>query len=390
MPTDFENLKTGYQNKFIRTNSKMLTQLFGTDDVTPFWVADIDFEIALPITSELKRLVERGIYAYEFDSKGIYDSIASWNQKRHGFELDTQAFVQVPGVLTGIGILLRELTREGDGVLVQTPVYHQFAKVVETGGRKLIKNPLKIVDGRYEMDFDDLENKLKTESIAVILLCNPHNPVGRVWNTSELKRVLELADEYDARVISDEIHSDIVYVEHRFISVGTLGNEKHVSLIGSPAKTFGMQSISNGYIYIRDEQARKQVAGLVDSMYLGHGNAFTTFATIAAFEQGSDWLDEFLELMQTNINWIDCFIKRELPGVKSFPVEGTYQVWLDFRGVCSDIDALKKLLVEKAKLGLTPGSWFDKENSLFMRMNFASPTAKIQDAFESLKNACNS
>lgn len=368
----------------------MLTQLFGTDDVTPFWVADIDFEIASPITNELKRLVERGVYAYEFDSEGVYDSIANWNQKRHGFELDRKAFVQVPGVLTGIAILLRELTKERDGVLVQTPVYHQFAKVIKTGGRKLIKNPLKIVDDRYEMDFDDLGNKLKTESIAVILLCNPHNPVGRVWNASELERVLELADKYDARVISDEIHSDIVYTEHRFTSVGTLGNEKHISLIGSPAKTFGMQSISNGYIYIRDEQTRKQVAGLVDSMYLGHGNAFTTFATIAAFEHGSDWLDEFLELMQTNIKWIESFLKRELSEVKAFPVEGTYQMWLDFRDVCSGSDSLKKVLVEKAKLGLTPGDWFDRENSLFMRMNIASPTAKIQAAFESLKNACNS
>lgn len=388
---NFQAEKTGYQHKFIRSNAKTLNQLFGTDDVTPFWVADIDFEVATPITDELKRLVDRGIYAYEFDSKGVFNSIVEWNKRRHGIALDLDSFVQVPGVLTGIALLIRELTEKDDKILVQTPVYHQFAKVIKTAGRTILKSPLRIVDGRYEMDFEDLESKLRNEKPGLMLLCNPHNPVARVWTKDELTQVIALADQYSVTIVSDEIHSDIIYKNNRFNSVASLvKSSSHVSLIGSPAKTFGMQSISNGYITIPNEEIRTRVADVVDSMYLGHGNAFSTFATIAAYEKGDEWLNQFLTFLQGNVLWIEQFVSDELAGVHVFPVEGTYQVWLDFRKVCQDSESLKRILVDKAKLGLTPGSWFDKENALFMRMNIASPINKIQSAFSTLKVACNS
>lgn len=387
--TPFDTIKENTENLFARENPKMLQNIFGTDEVTPFWIADMDFPVAKPITEELKRIVDRGIYAYEFNPKGIINAIVDWNKKRHQLPLEKIFFLQITGVLTGISLLIRELTQQGDGVLIQTPVYHQFSQLIKTSKRRIIRNPLKIIDGKYEMDFDDLEEKLKSENVKLILLCNPHNPVGRVWKQEELQKAIELANTYEVTIISDEIHSDIIYSGHKFNSIMSLNQENHIALIGSPAKTFGMQSISDGYIYIPEEKVRKQISRVIESMYLNHGNAFTTFATIAAYKYGDEWLDKLISYLENNISWIQDFMQKELPLIKMYPVEGTYQIWLDFREMNLTKDELNRLLVEKAKLGLTPGNWFDRENTLFMRMNIASPLSKIQSAFKQLSIAVN-
>lgn len=384
--SSFDDITDGSDNKFIRHSPHMLKQLFGADDVMPFWVADMDFVVAEPITQELKRIADRGVYAYEFDAENVYRAIANWYQARHALSLNTPSLVQVPGVLAGIALLIRELTQPEDGIIIQTPVYHQFFKIIKTANRKMISNPLQITEGRYAMDFVDLENKLKPGQVKAMILCNPHNPVGRVWRPDELKQLVELADQYDVTIISDEIHSDIVYSGHAFNSMMSIAPGRHIALLGS-AKTFGMQSIANGYIYTENEALLEKIKAVVDAMYLSHGNAFTTFGTIAAFKHGGLWLDELLAYLEKTIAWVDDYLHAELPMVKMFPVEGTYQVWLDFRETGWSEKELNQLLVEKAKLGLTPGSWFGKEGRLFMRMNIASPLSKIQQAFKQLKEA---
>ncbi|MDY8134344.1 PatB family C-S lyase [Aquimarina sp. 2201CG5-10] len=383
----FDNVLENYKHHFAKHNPQMLKHIFGSDDVMPFWIADMDFKVADPISKELKRLVDRGIYAYEFDASNVYKEIVSWNERRHQLLLDKNAFVQVTGVLTGISLAIRELTEINDGVLIQTPVYHQFAQIIKTANRKIVKNPLKMVNGAYEMDFEDLEQKLKTENVKIILLCNPHNPVGRVWKHEELEKVIKLASIYNVTIISDEIHADIIYSKHKFQSITSFSTKNQITLIGSPAKTFGMQSISNGYLYIPDESIRQQIKNEVDSMYLNHGNAFSTFATIAAFKYGDFWLDELLTYLEQTIIWIQEYLKEELSMIAMYPVEGTYQVWLDFSKFNYSKEELNDLLVDKAKLGLTPGYWFDKEYKQFARMNIASPLPKIQEAFNNLKVA---
>jgi len=280
---------------------------------------------------------------------------------------------------------VRELSAPGEGVLIQPPVYHQFAQIIKTANRKIVKNPLKLVNGTYQMDFDDLEQKLQTENVKIILLCNPHNPVGRVWKTEELQQLVEIANRYQVTIISDEIHSDIIYSGHRFNSLMSLDKHlQHISLIGSPAKTFGMQSIANGYIYIPDDDTRKTIKSVVASMYLNHGNALTTFATIAAYRKGQEWVNDLVSYLEKTLAWITSYLKSELPMVKMYPVEGTYQVWLDFRETGLNQKTLADLVIKQAKLGLTPGNWFAKENALFMRMNIASPLPKVQQAFQQL------
>jgi len=382
---NFDKKRSVTKNSFVRNSEAMLNGIFGTTDVTPFWVADMDFPVANPIKEELQRLVDRGQFAYEFNSQGVFTAISDWYQRRHDLSLNVDNFVQVTGVLTGIALLIRELTDEGDSVLIQTPAYHQFSKVISTANRNVLKSPLKIVNNNYQMDFEDMEQKMTASEVKVMILCNPHNPVGRVWRKEELEQVVQLANKHHVTIISDEIHSDIIYSGHKFTSLMTIDANKHVALIGSPSKTFGMQSISNGYLYTENTKLLANMKAFAESLYIDHGNAFTTFATIAAFEKGEAWLDAFLVYMQGNIDWINDFLWSELPQVKMFPVEGTYQVWFDFSATGLAGDELTKVF-GKAGFGASPGSWFDGDAKHFARMSFANPRSEIKQAFERLKN----
>ncbi len=385
--SQFDKIQT-VKNNFAKSNPNYLKGMFGATDVMPLWIADMDFEIAKPIQEALQNLVTRNIYAYEFNTGEVFKAISDWNLKRHQLQLNPKSFAQVSGVLTGIGILIRELSNEGDGILVQTPVYHQFFKVIESAGRKVIHNKLKVVDGQYQMNFEDIERKLKTLNIKAILLCNPHNPIGRIWTKEELQKLVNLANMYNVTIISDEIHSDIVYSDSKFNSIASLNNsENHIAVLGSPAKTFGMQSISNGYLYIPNQNTLKQVKKTIGSLYLDHGSIHSANATIAAYTKGEEWLDDLLTYLEKIMHWIEGFVQKELPEVTLYKPEGTYQVWLDFSKLNISDAALKHLVVNQAKLALTPGDWFESSHTQFMRMNVASPLSKIQQAFHQLKKA---
>ncbi|ALJ03968.1 aspartate aminotransferase [Pseudalgibacter alginicilyticus] len=385
--TQFDKIHTVEQN-FSKSNPKHLKSMFGATDLMPLWVADMDFEIAKPIQEALQKLVIRNMYAYEFNTDEVFKAISDWNLKRHKLHLHPKLFVQVPSVLTGIGVLIRELSEKGDGILVQTPVYHQFFKVIESAERKVIHNKLKMVNGLYFMDFEDIERKFKTLNIKAVLLCNPHNPVGRVWSKDELQTLIDLANKYNITVISDEIHSEIVYSNSQFISMASLNkSENHITILGSPAKTFGMQSIANGYLYIADSEILNRVKHTVESLYLGHGSIYSANATIAAYTKGEEWLDALLVYLEKSMQWIENFIQNELPEVVFYKPEGTYQVWLDFTKLNLSDAALKHLVVMQAKLALAPGDWFESTHTQFMRMNIASPLSKIQQAFYQLKKA---
>ncbi|MCY9852153.1 MalY/PatB family protein [Vibrio mediterranei] len=378
------------QNNFIKHDSAMLNQFYGTNDVVPYWVADMDFPIANPITQELQRLVDREVYAYEFDSSRVFSAIARWNETAHNLSLDPNHFVQVPGVLSAIALLIRQFTQQGDGVLIQTPVYHQFRRLIESAGRVVAGNSLKIEDGHYTIDFDDFEQQLKQGNAKMVLLCNPHNPVGRVWTRSELQTMVDIARRYDVIIVSDEIHADIVFDAHTFTSIVSLGYEKAVSIIGSPAKNFGLNSIANGYIYTDNDTLYQQIKSTVSSLAIDHGNALTTYATIAAYEKGREWFEGYLQYTQTTVHWIAEFVASSLPEITMYKPEGTNQIWFDFSKLQLAPDALKSLLFNEAKMGLTPGTWFGETNPNYYRMNIAVDRAQIQASFARLHTAINS
>jgi cystathionine beta-lyase len=377
--------RTDISDKFIKHDTNMLNQIYGTDEVTPYWIADMDFPIASPISQAMQQLVSRESYSYEFDSKTVFNAISTWNKDRHNLDLDPEHFVQVPGVLSAIALLIRDFTNEGDGVLIQTPVYHQFRRLIESAGRTAVNNTLNIENDRYVIDFEEFETQLKNGDVTMVLLCNPHNPVGRVWTKTELKKLVTIAKKYNTLIISDEVHADIIFEGSTFTSMASLDYENSLTIIGSPAKNFGLNSISNGYIYSDNQSLRDKIKASSASMSLDHGNAFTTYATIAAYEHGKEWFDEFLSYTQNTRNWIVAFMASELPQVKTFTPEGTNQIWFDFTGLGLEPAQLKSILTQQAKLALTPGAWFGEPDENYYRMNFASPLKQIQASFELLK-----
>lgn len=376
------------KSSFAKNNKSLLEHFFGTTNVTSFWIADMDYQIAQPITEELRRLVDRGVFAYEFAKTEVNSAISSWFNEKHNLSLNPNNFVQVPSVLTAIAVLLQKFSEPEDGILIQTPVYHQFSAVIKNNNRKIIENPLVNADGSYSMDLVDLENKFQSGRVKLMILCNPHNPIGRVWKKEELQSVLDLANQYDVKIISDEIHADIVYTPNVFVSFMALKTDNHFGLIGSTAKTFGMQSISNGFIYIPNQNQYDATKSLVSAMCLDHGSAFTTFATIAAYTRGEPWKNDLINYLKEVANWIEDYVAESLPQIKITPLEGTYQMWLDFSGFGLSTEVLKEKLVTEAKLGLAHGDWFDKsgKHDQFVRFNFASPINKVKDAFYAIKN----
>ncbi|MDN2480961.1 aminotransferase class I/II-fold pyridoxal phosphate-dependent enzyme [Vibrio agarivorans] len=261
-------------NKYIKSDGNMLSQIYGSADVTSYWIADMEFPIASPITEAMQQLVHRETYSYEFDSETVFKEIALWNKNRHNLTLDPKQFVQVPGVLSAIALLIREFTEKGDGVLIQTPVYHQFRRLIESAGRVTVSNPLAIEKGRYVMDFKAFENQLRDGNVKMVLLCNPHNPVGRVWSKDELEKMVAIAKKHQTLIVSDEVHGDIVFDGAEFSSIASFDYENTIAIIGSPAKNFGLNSISNGYIYSENNELKEAIKSTVASMSLDHGNAY--------------------------------------------------------------------------------------------------------------------
>lgn len=387
--TNFDNTPLDIENHFHKNNPQLLEKLFGNPNVQSFWIADMDFQIAPAISQEIQRISQRGVYAYEFNGPMVFDAIAQWNNKRHKLHLNSQHFVPVNGVLTGISLLIQELTQKGDGVIIQTPVYHKFADIINSTNRKIIENPLQLVNGKYQMDLKDFEQKCQLSHAKLMILCNPHNPIGRVWTKEELSQLIDIANKYDIQIISDEIHSEIVYPGHTFHSILSFDSTNHIALIGSPAKTFGMQSFANGYIYIPNDTIRQQMLHKAETLFLNHGNILTNYATIAAYNHGEEWLEDLLVYLKQTIEWIDDFLKKELPNVRLIQPEGTYQIWLDFSDLNLSNKKLNDLLVNKAQIALAPGLWFGKNGRGFMRMNIASPLFKIQKAFKAISQAIN-
>ena len=382
--TDFNNDTTYAENTFIKSNPEMLNNFYNSIDVFPYWVADMDFQVASSITEELNRLVKRGVYSYEFNQKAVFSAISNWYNQRHQLTLSADNFVQVPGVLSGIAMLIQEFTDKGDAVLIHTPAYHQFANLINKAERQVVTSELIQVDNEYQIDFEATEQHIKTNKIKAMIFCNPHNPTGRVWRKNELQRLVEMARRYNVLIISDEIHADIIFEGNEFTSLTRLSYDNVLTLIGSPAKTFGLHSISNGYIYSDNARLLGAIKKQVSAMYLDHGNAFSTFATIAAFEKGADWLDGLLDYLQGTVKAITDFTAEFIPQLKVFQPQGTYQVWFDFSALNFSEEQLKTIVFQQAKMGLTPGSWFDAESSQFMRMNIATSREQIICSFKLL------
>lgn len=380
----FEQVADHTKVNLVKRDENFQQNYFGETDLLPFWVADMDFETTTEVKKALQDRVEKGIFGYEKSSDGLKQSAIGWFERRHNWKMDKQFLRTSPSIMASIGILINLLTKEGDGVLVQTPSFPKFLHVVPNNDRKLIQSPLKLVDGRYEIDFEDFEEKAKESK--VFILCNPHNPVGRVWTKDELKTLGRIAKENNMYIISDEIHSDIIFKGNTFIPYGSLSadlTEMSISLL-SPAKTFNLPSNSSSFLYSENNEILEKFDKFMLNMYLDKTTALESIAMENAYNTGDEWLDKLLVHVEDTVNYIYEYFKENIPQIKVTQAEGMYLVWLDFKEIKVDPKDFNQLLVDEG-IALNPGNWFGEAGNGFLRMNIATSRDMVNQGLEIIK-----
>jgi len=368
---------------------------FGTseDDVLPMWVADMDFRAPECVVEAIMERAAHGIYGYPIETDSYYDAIVNWMFRRHGWSVKKEWIAYSAGVVPALSTIIRAFTNPGDGVVLQPPVYPPFYEVIENNGCRILRNPLKIEKGKYTIDFDDLEDKVSDYRTKLLLLCSPHNPVGRVWTKEELLKVGRICMDNDVMVVADEIHSDIIYSGNEHIPFPSLSEEISLNSIAciSPSKTFNVAGLQSSSIIIPNHRHYNTYFGALQTMRVRKNNIFGLTAAEAAYSGGEKWLEALISYLDDNISFLEDFLAARLPGVKMFKPEATFLVWLDFRSLGMDPLELADFLINKAKVALNPGYWFGKEGEGFARINVGCPRAilekgltRIADALEAL------
>lgn len=369
-----------------------LGEFFGNEDAIPMSVADMDVQAPPAVVERLQRRVEHGIYGYGTKPESYHRAVEDWYAARHGWSLDRRDLVPCPSVVSAVATLIEQHTNEGDGVLIQPPVFFEFKSAIQRTGRTLVKNPLELVGGRYEMDFDDLEAKASDPSTRVLILCNPHNPVGRVWTRPELERVAEICDRHDVFVIADEIHGDFVFPPHRYAPYLTVADapDANAAACLSAAKTFNVAGMVDAQVAIPNAHHREALRGFVRRYFMTKTNVLATAAIEAAYRDGAAWLDELLSYVRGNVELVRRHLASHDLGVSLVEPDGTFMLWLDFRELDMDAKELERLLGREAGVALAQGYWFGREGAGFARMTVGCPRSTVQRALDRLTVALGS
>ena len=364
--------------------------LFSGTGLLPLWVADMDFESPPEVIEALSERARHGIYGYTAPDPEYSPAIAAWFKDRHNWELDTSWLHFSPGVVTALNLLVQALTEPGDRVIVQKPVYYPFMSSIKNNGRTVLDNSLKLEGGRYVMDLDGLERVTRDPGARLLLLCNPHNPVGRAWTREELKALGDICIARGIPVVSDEIHCDLVYPGRRHAPFGSLGDsylQNSITCI-SPSKTFNLAGLQTASLVIADPEIGKKYRRALERFGLKWPNLFGATALTAAYRHGADWLDQLMEYIAGNYRFLKEFIGAEIPAIRVIEPEATYLVWLDFRGLGLDAGALKTLLCGAARVALNEGYTFGSpEGDGFERINIACPRSILREALTRIAGA---
>ena len=359
-------------------------------DILPMWVADMDFKAAPEILSVLQKRLDNGVFGYSFIPKEWNEAIKSWWQRRHNVSLENEWMCFCTGVIPAISTAIRRFSSPGDQILVQAPVYHVFFNCIKNNGREILSNDLVYKNGSYEIDFDDLEAKLAQPLTTMMLLCNPHNPIGKIWDKETLKKIGELCYKHDVLVISDEIHCDITdpglnYVP--FISVSDECKNNSITCI-SPTKAFNIAGLQSSAVVTPNEKIRSRLNAAINYDEVGEANAFAIIAAIAAFNEGEAWLDELREYLFENKKVVANFIKEQNLPVKLLPSSATYLLWLDCSAFCEDSSEFMNFLRDKAGLWLNDGNAY-RGDRFFLRMNIATQRKRVLEGLKRLQNGIN-
>lgn len=368
----------------------LMKRLTGLDDLIPLWVADMDFTAPPEVVEALKERATHPIYGYTVPTEGYYNGLINWMAKHHGWSgVEKDWILYTPGVVAGFSIAIQAYSQPGDKVVIQPPVYYPFKNQILSTGRQVVENPLKIVDGYYEMDFEDLAEKID-ERTKMIILCSPHNPVSRVWKREELEKLVEVCEEKNILIVSDEIHNDLILGEIKHTPTATISEEaiqRTVTLV-APSKTFNLAGLTNANAIIPNKKLREAFRSQA-SKGSGHSNIFGMVAQDAAYNKGEAWLEELLTYLRGNLKYLEEFIAEKIPGLKLYPLEGTYLAWVDCTSLGMNDEELNEFMLKKAKLWLDEGTLFGTGGSMFMRINLACPRSLLKKALENLEKAVN-
>lgn len=358
-------------------------------DVLPFWVADMDFSIAQEIEDALVKRCQHGIFGYSEATDGYFAALQNWYLKHFNWQVQRPWLIKTPGVVFALAMAVKAFTEPGDGVLVQQPVYYPFTEVIRDNDREVVNAPLALVNGHYEIDFADLEQKLANPKVKLMFLCSPHNPVGRVWTKEELLKVGDLCLKYNVITVSDEIHSDFVWDDNVHTPFATLGEEYQQNCIvcTAPSKTFNLAGLQVSNIFIPNQKLRRAFRKQIDAAGYSQLNTLGLVACQAAYTYGEEWLTQVKAYIRSNITFVDDYLKQNLPQIKMLPIEGTYLVWLDCSALGMTADEREQWLWHEAKLWLDGGGIFGKEGEAFERINVACPRATLLKGLEQLKAA---
>ncbi len=362
----------------------------GEDDLLPMWVADMDFKTPDFIAMAVQERAAHEIYGYSARPEGYYSSIINWVNIKHQWKIEKDWIIFSPGIVPAVNLAVLAFTLPGDEIIVQPPVYFPFFSAVKDHERTLVYNHLKLENGRLSMDFKDLEKKI-TSKTKLIIVSNPHNPGGSAWTKSELTQLAEICLSRNILILSDEIHSDLVFKPFRHTITAALSEEiaNHTITMIAPSKTFNLAGLSTSSVIISNPELRKTFKDVLEKFHLGQGNIFGAVASQAAYSHGGEWLEQLMDYLKGNVIFIDEFLKKNIPSVKMIIPEATYMVWLDFRELNLSAQDLKELILKKAKLGLVEGTMFGPGGEGFQRMNIACPRSFIEEAMQRLNQAVN-
>ncbi|MDQ3186064.1 MAG: pyridoxal phosphate-dependent aminotransferase [Pseudomonadota bacterium] len=368
--------------------------MFGTAEVIPLWVADMDFAAPPAVTRALAERVAHPVYGYTVYPDSLYESLIDWLRRRHGWEVQREWIVMCPGVVPSLHAAVMAVAEPGGSVIVQPPVYFPFFSAVTGTGRQLIHNPLRLRNGRYSIDFDHLEQC--AAGARLLLLCSPHNPVGRVWSKQELESIVKIARKHDLVIFSDEIHADLIYAgnKHHTLSMlaGTLGESgPNIITAIAPSKTFNIPGLNLSTLIVPDPECRGALIQAFDAMHVSASNPFSIVAFEAAYREGEAWLDELLVYLRQTRDYVAEYLATHLPEIRLIEPEGTYLLWLDCSALKTGLginDAqLRHFFVHEAGVGMSPGTLFGDAGSGFMRMNIGVPRHTIKTALDGIREA---
>ena len=356
-------------------------------DVMPMWVADMDLRAPDEIVSRMRQLCDFGVFGYTMVTDSYFDAVRNWFSSRFDWEVERKWLVTTPGVVFALSAAVKAFTEPGEGVLIQRPVYYPFTEVVENNGRVVVNNSLRYDKGSYAIDYEDLEAKLARDDVKLMLICSPHNPVGRVWTRDELSKVCRLCLKYNVKMVSDEIHADFVFANREHVPLASLSEQVRENCVvcTAPSKSFNLAGLQISNIFIPNRDMRHAFRRELEKTGLFGVNMVGLCACQAAYESGGEWLDQLKEYLEGNIQFLKSFVNEHMPRIKVVDTEGTYLVWMDLQEL--NLVDQKDFIVNKAGLWLDTGSMFGEEGRGFERINVACPRAVLEEALNRLKRA---